>query len=188
MTSFVGGWFDWLGYQLDKLDTGNWITVGVGIVTIASSTFIAKRSGRLAVRAEQRELADRYDAEGPQFEQERADLSGTTAEIELRMVGGPTPMHLTIHCQDIPWVRGVSPSGGDPEENNALAVVKEAQVLPGQIVPFTVQLSVEPAEHRREVALVVTITAESSENPPRSWLRQVPVQLAGPPMLFMEWR
>lgn len=149
------------------------LALGVAILAMLAT----RRNAAVAVRKELRELADRDDAEGPEFTAEPAEVGDRKATVKIRVVGGPGAVAVSVR-PGVEWCRGVS-SG----EREAADEVWFPPCEPGDVLTVTVHLKVNPWQgHTDGMALPLLIDAQSREYRPRRWERRVSAQLTPVPL------
>lgn len=162
-----------------------WIIFGLALIVSITAAMSARRSARaasanaaIAMRAEQRTVADREDAAGPTFDAEPVTVHDRKAEIRLRMVGGPGATAVEVCSAGAPYLRGLS-NGKEGQPVESLVFPPSE---PGATLTVTAHLDVDvwPGHHDGH-PLALLCNAESREEPPRRWGRRVSVLLKPPP-------
>jgi len=166
-----------------------WIAGGALVISVLAlvvailSWRTAHRNVSIAVRKEQREITERDDAEGPQFDPiGQAEVVERRATVKLRVVGGPGAVAVSVRPAGVAWCRGVATGDHEPADE-----VWFPPREPGDVVTVTVHLTVDPWQgHTEGVALPLLIDAQSREERPRRWERRVSAQLTPciPPAIY----
>lgn len=131
-----------------------------------------------AAEAEQRAAAQ-HDADGPTFERVSGTLTPRKGGVRLRVVGGPGRVTVSALITDAPWCLGF-----DVGEIGWDGGAQFGELEPGDTFQRALGLSDDRDQTRMQVVLPLMITAVSHEQPPRTWVRRVPVLLEPGPRIW----
>lgn len=146
------------------------------------SAVAAEANAAIAARNEQRVVEQQHDAVGPRFDPEDTIADDRTAEVRIKVVGGPRKMVVTVRPDSVPWCRGVS-TGTSTDPADAVIF---PPVAPGATLTMTVHLTTDLwSGHERDGhPLPLLLDVESREPggvPERTWQRAAQVILRPPP-------
>jgi hypothetical protein len=153
------------------------VAVGEASVQEARRQAEAAEASAQVARDDARDRAiERHDLAGPLFEVEEALVDDLTAEVRMRIVGGPGDLAVEVRPADLTMCPGLSVR---PESDQA-----ESQWLPprepGDDIVLTAHLAFRPIRGQR-TSLPLLVTATAATDPSQRWERRVAVPLALPP-------